>query len=127
MIKIQTANHELPSVTTYPICIFSLLLLPLHSPLSASALHALVLANRNAPAVPQVSRFNMLNAFNISFLHIILQQFSTHHCKVPMCLKATFNTSITLGLSNNIALLLKKCRRKVICKYARLLFCEAIT
>jgi len=98
MIKIQTANHELPSVTTYSICIFSLLPLTLHSPPSTSVAHSPVLDNQNAPTVPLVPRFNMLNAFNISFLHIILQQFSTHYCKVPMCWKPNSTPLLPLVL-----------------------------
>ena len=52
MIKIQAANHELPSVTTYPLTNFLSLRLLLHFPLSVRVPHAPVSANRNVPHRP---------------------------------------------------------------------------
>jgi len=81
---------------TYTQSIFSLRLLQHHSPLSARVAHALGLANKRAPHVPLADKFNMLNVFNISLLHISSQHNSTHHCSMSTCWK--FHSTLLLHM-----------------------------
>jgi len=97
MIKNQTANHKQPSVTSYPICIFSLLLLPLHSPVGECGTHS---------CFSQPKRASCFSGFKVQHVECIQHLFPPHHPSTilntplqgPHVLKATFNTSITLGL-----------------------------